>query len=606
MLKLRPYQKDIIEQTVKAKGSVLIEAPTGAGKSVIASQIALNEIEKGGTVLIVAPKITLLEQLAETFQNLNPQIIHGGKKYDREHNVFVSTLQTAHRKKLGFEPSMIIIDEVHYGFSGKMIEQLLKDFKGKLVGLSATPYDKKGKPLQGFKTHINKYDLNYMISNGYLVPLISYQPIKVDLHDIRTTAGDYNQSDLDAKFNNIESVMQVVDSTKEMILSRNQGLVFCITIKHSEVMANAFNDAGISAKAIHSNMSKYEQQKVMNDFKNGNLKLLTNPDMLTTGFDYPSADFVILARATKSQNLYKQMVGRVLRLAPDKDNAVLLDCAGVITDLGLPTAPITPSKEKITDAMKSRCADCGSNRVYRTIKNNQAIKVCAECGYSEVIESEQGYECCQCGLIHGNDASFYVDKAKLYLKCSDCGASTLVSSATTHDELKAIFDENIVEAIKSRVTAQYITYLIDTHGSKFPFQNYVIEHIGLLHNYIDTHPHTLYNFNPTMIQDDGWSILRTPHKTFDIEEAKQKFFSIKGSGYIDAVNILNAILKAEHKRIISDEVVQKVKQQIEHSRIDGIEAMTIKRLKNLYSNRKDCNSIKNFVPYIERQRGSSP
>jgi len=337
---LRPYQSDIINRSNEAKSSVLIEAPTGAGKSVMASHIARYEIDQGGTVLIVAPKTTLLEQLADTFKDLSPQIIHGAKDYDNSHSVFVSTLQTAHKRDLGFTPTMILIDEVHYGFSGKMIEQLLKDLTGKLIGLSATPYDKQGRPLQGFSLHINDYDLRYMIDKGYLVPPISYAPVKVDLSNIRTTAGDYNQQDLDAKFNNIESVMQVVDATKAMIQERKQALVFCITIKHAEAMADAYNDAGVTARAIHSQLSKDEQSEIMQGFKCGDIKLLSNPDMLTTGFDHPPTDTVILARATKSQNLYKQMVGRALRLSDNKRDAVLLDCAGVINDLGLPTEPI--------------------------------------------------------------------------------------------------------------------------------------------------------------------------------------------------------------------------------------------------------------------------
>lgn len=494
-----------------------------------------------------------------------------------------------------------MIDEVHYGFSGKMIEQLLQDFKGKVVGLSATPYDKQGKPLQGFDAHINKYDLNYMISNGYLVPLVSYQPIKIDLKDIRTTAGDYNQKDLDVKFNNIESVMQVVDSTKEMILQRNQGLVFCITIKHSEVMANAFNDAGINAKAIHSNMSKEEQQKVMSEFKSGKLKLLTNPDMLTTGFDYPSADFVLLARATKSQNLYKQMVGRVLRLAQNKDNAVLLDCAGVITDLGLPTAPIKPKKEKVSDSIKSSCFECGSNRVYNAMKSNKAFKICAECGHSEEVESEQGYECCKCGLIHGNDAEFIANDAKLYLKCKSCSELTLISEATTHDELQAIFDKHIVEAVKSRVTAQYVTWLIDNHGSNFPFYDEVIQQIKAVQNYIDNYPHMLYNFNSKMIKSDGWSILQAkPMQYVDTNQLKEQFFNTKD--FKSAATLLSQILQTEHKEPLREWVVTKTLQQLKECGISGIEAMTTKRLKNLYSNKKECNTIDTFIPYIEKQR----
>lgn len=136
-LLLRPYQYSIAKTVQNSQGSVLVEAPTGAGKSVIACEIAKNEIEKGGIVLIVAPKIILLEQLQKTFNNLKPQTIHGPKDYDATHSIFISTLQTAHKRELGFEPTMIMIDEVHFGFSGKMIKMLLDDFTGRLIGLSA-------------------------------------------------------------------------------------------------------------------------------------------------------------------------------------------------------------------------------------------------------------------------------------------------------------------------------------------------------------------------------------------------------------------------------------------------------------------------------------
>ena len=603
---LRPYQSDIVERATKAKGSVLIELATGGGKSVIAKDIIKHETEQGGKALIVAPKITLLEQLANTFDELHPQIIHGVKDYDSSHNVFVSTLQTAHKRKLGFTPTMIVIDEVHFGFTGKMIKQLLDSFTGKVVGLSATPYDKQGKVLQGFDTHINDYSLDYMIANNYLVPMISYQPVKVDLKGIRTTAGDYNQSDLDLKFNNIESVMQVVDATKQKIIERNQTLVFCITIKHSEAMAKAYNDAGISAMAIHSQLNKEEQQKALQAFKSGAIKVLTNADMLTTGFDYPPTDTIVLARATKSQNLYKQMVGRVLRLAPNKHNAVLLDCAGVISNLGLPTAPIRPKHEyEAIEAGKDTCVKCESTRVYRKVTNDKAYKVCAECGHSEEIESQTGYECAECGKVHGNDARFTANKGVLYLAC-DCGHYTVVSEATTHDELQAIFDKRLIETLQRRVSAEYCTWLINNHGTTFIFRDEVKRQIMALQGFITHSPErvTGMDIESNIVPTDKWRLIPEQYETRylpeDIKSLENQFYN--AHSFVDTVSILSNILESDSKPPIKEWVIEKTLQQITHSDIDGIERMVTKRLKNMYSNGKDCNSIDTFIPYIERQR----
>ncbi|WP_415406826.1 DEAD/DEAH box helicase [Sulfurovum sp. CS9] len=609
---LRPYQTDIVERATKAKGSVLVELATGGGKSVIAKEIIKRETDQGGIALIVAPKINLLEQLAGTFTQLQPQIIHGAKDYNKQHNVFVSTLQTAYKRKLGFKPTMILIDETHYGFSGKMIKQLLDSFKGKVVGLSATPYDKQGKTLEGFKTHLNDYSLEYMITNGYLVPMISYQPVKVNLKGIRTTAGDYNMQDLDQKFNTIESVMQVVDATKEKIQQRKQALVFCITIKHSEAMAKAYNDAGVKAMAIHSQLTKEQQAEAMEAFKSGDVKVLTNADMLTTGFDHPPTDTIVLARATKSQNLYKQMVGRVLRLAPNKHDGVLLDCAEVISNLGLPTAPIRPKQEnEAIEAKQSVCSECASTRIYRSIKKDTAYKVCAECGHHEEIESQTGYECEECGKIHGNDASFTADHGKLYLVC-ECGHETIVSEATTHDELQAIFDNRLIETLQRRITATYCTWLINNHGTTFIFRDEVKRQIAALNALIEQQPEQVTGLKMDTVQVyDGWRLISReyeanylPTDTQPLQQntqaLKQRFYNTHS--FDTAVTALDMLLEAESKEPLKEWVVDKTRQQINDSFVKGMEAMTVKRLKNLYSNNKDCNSVDAFIPYIEQQR----
>ena len=137
---------------------------------------------------------------------------------------------------------------------------------------------------------------------------------------------------------------------------------------------------------VHSKMSKEAIKMVFEDYRAGKLDVLVNVDMATTGMDVPTIDTLVLARATKSQNLYRQMCGRALRLAPNKDNAVLLDCCSVITNLGLPTAPIKPKKEyEEIEAKKPVCSECASKRVYRKIKDNKTYKVCAECGHREEI-----------------------------------------------------------------------------------------------------------------------------------------------------------------------------------------------------------------------------
>ncbi len=490
----RPYQQDIIQRTSKADGSMLIELPTGGGKTYIAKEIAQNEINKGGKVLFVAPRTVLITQTVETFIEFDPQIIHGKQKYDSNHNVFVSTLQTAHKRKLGFDPTMVIVDESHIGHDGKMMKSLLGDFTGRVVALSATPYDKRGRPLQGFNNHIKDYDTSYMITHGYLVQPICYRPVRVDLKHIKVTAGDYNQEALDTKFNNIESVMQIVDATKQTVSARNHCITFCITIKHAQLMAEAFTDSGITAAAYHSELSRSDKISIMEDFKSGKVKMLTNPASLAEGFDFPTLDTLVIARPTKSQNRARQMVGRALRTAPNKTEAVVLDCSNMIDNTGLPTSPITPREDRDTPDSIPICKECDSMRVFRKVVDNTAYRVCAECGHEEELEGQEGYLCESCDKVHTKDSTFIVENEKLYLFC-ECGHSTVISEATSHDDLEAIFDHKLVERWKRTLVSKYLDYVVKLHGSAILFTPEIKAQIDSLNSYIDINPHLAHTMN---------------------------------------------------------------------------------------------------------------
>ena len=319
-----------------------------------------------------------------------------------------------------------------------------------------------------------------------------------------------------------------------------------------------------------------------------------------------------------------------MRLAPNKYNAVLLDCAGVISDLGLPTAPIRPKQEyEAIEVSKSTCSVCESERVYRTIKEDTAYKVCAECGHREEIESQTGYECEECGKIHGNDANFTADHGKLYLVCHDCWHKTIVSEATAHDELKVIFDKRLVETLKRRITATYCTALINKYGVQFIYDDEVKRQIQAINILIEQHPEDTVSGTLERITDrmstsaDSWRLLAKHYEDEllpkqqdgsmiedvemtsscmvpDTKGLKEKFYSSRG--FTEAVKTLNALLEANGKAPLKDWVVDKTVQQIKDSNIQGAERMTVKRLNNLYSNGKDCNSIDTFIPYIEEQR----
>ena len=273
-----PYQQDIIDKTIEFKGNTLIQLPTGGGKTLISYSIAIELCNKyNNQILFIAPKINLMEQTLNTFKNSKPQKIHKNTPYDKNHPILISTIQTASRRDLN--PDVIIIDEIHYGFDGKMIENLIKDKPNiRIIGLSATPYDRNGRLLQGFDLVINKYDMKYMIENEYLVPLESYVLVRQNLKNVKLTAGDYNLSQLSKVVSNNNTILEIIRTSKEFIEKSKKTIVFAVDINHCELLTEAFKNEGFNAKSLHSNNDRDEFETIEN-LKKGYSKVLVSGGM---------------------------------------------------------------------------------------------------------------------------------------------------------------------------------------------------------------------------------------------------------------------------------------------------------------------------------------
>lgn len=258
---LREYQEDIINQTINSDLHTLIQVPTGGGKTVISRYIAYQlSFFQNQRILFVAPKIILMEQTLKEFKKIDPQVVHKTKKYNPKHSVLVSTIQTASRRD-DIYPDVIIVDEVHYGYEGTMLKRLReKHPKARIIGLSATPYDSKGVLLEGFDLILDKYDMKYMINNGYLVNLKSYiltkKELISDLEKIKITRGDYDIAELHDVMCKNNTISEIVETTKEYIEKSKKTIVFAVDINHAELLTKAYNEKGFTACALHSKTKK--------------------------------------------------------------------------------------------------------------------------------------------------------------------------------------------------------------------------------------------------------------------------------------------------------------------------------------------------------------
>ncbi len=434
--KPRDYQKDIISQAVNSKESTLIQIPTGGGKTFIAYEIATDLIAKfDQQVLFVAPRENLVYQTAEEFKFARPHIVHSSNKKDKDiktydsntYPLLISTLQTAYRRE-NINPDVIIIDETHFGFDGKMINKLIESNKhSRIIGLSATPYDKYGRQLQGFDLVLDKYDMRYMIENKYLVPLKSYKRQKIKgLEKIKITQGDYDIGELEQVVCNNHTIMEIAETTKDKIAESEKTIVFAVTIKHADLLAEAYKNAGFTARSLHSK-SQESDAETIDHFKKGNIKVLVSVSKLTTGFDVPSADCAVIARPTKSQNLYKQMVGRILRLSPEthKTHAILLDCGNVIDTLGDPLAPIKLIQPKESNNTL-KCNQCQSENLKLKKIDDKSFWECQECGHLKKIK-EGAYKCSYCNHYSDKNSKFTFTETKILLDCNFCNSRTVIS-----------------------------------------------------------------------------------------------------------------------------------------------------------------------------------
>ncbi len=452
---LRPYQQDIVDKTLNTTKSTLIQIPTGGGKTLISKEIAIKLINDfGKQVLFVAPKIVLMQQTAEVFKNLKPHILHGTSKFDKNHHTLISTIQTASRRDIN--PDVIIIDEIHYGYDGVMIEKLIKDKPNlRIIGLSATPYDINGYLLKGFDVVLNQYDMKYMIQNGYLVPIRSFVLVSPDLSNVKILAGDYETNELSKAMSKNKIILEIVKTSKPFIENSNKVIVFAVDINHAELLKIAFCEEGFVAAALHSNLSKEQVDLEIDRFKKGYTKILVSVLMLTTGFDVPETDVAIIARPTKSQNLYKQMVGRIARLSKDKKYGVLLDCGNVIQNLGKPLDPIIEKDELDKKTQKLLCKKCDSEHIKLKKAKDHLYWECQDCGDIKELEKKNQYKCENCKKEYGFEGDFELVNNKLYLNCA-CGYETLISEFKGNEKfIEVESDSNIEEEFKKFI----VTYI---------------------------------------------------------------------------------------------------------------------------------------------------
>ena len=343
MSDLRDYQVKIVsaisrEIFVNGNKKILVYSSTGSGKTVIAKHIIQKLIGKGSRILFTVPRRKLAIQTLEKFGFGN--LIMGAETKSNGSLCTIATIQSMLSMKIAEPFDYIIIDEAHFGNDSEYLNYILKTYsKSIIIALSATPLDENGYLISGYDALVNVVNELDLIRDGWLCDVEVYTSVlQPELQQVQITNGDYNQE----QANKLMTEQKILTNTVqewERLGKHLKTLVFACNIDHAEKLAAELKTR-YKVGCVHSKMSETEIETMYRLFNRDEIRVLINVDMATFGFDEPSIECLLFARPVKSLRLYKQMVGRGLRIFSGKRKCLIIDCADVIRDNGYPTEPI--------------------------------------------------------------------------------------------------------------------------------------------------------------------------------------------------------------------------------------------------------------------------
>lgn len=355
---LRPYQsknKNRIYESWKEHNAVMLQMPTGTGKTRLFVSLLRDihryaaEIKTQIRVLILVHRIELIDQISYELgvrYGLAHGIIHS---QDRERPMFpfqIASVQTLNRRLDRWSErtfDFIIVDEAHHVLA-ESYKKIINTYpNAKVLGVTATPYRLSGAGFRPeFDVLIESESIREFIKQGYLsdyeyYSIAPFSQMQHQIDDITKvdSSGDYANSELMEICDKNKIRAQVVDTYLKYAKGK-KGIVYTINKLHNKHLCESFCESGVSAVAIDSDTSAEERERLIQQFKRGEIDVLCNVDIFSEGFDCPDIEFVQLARPTKSLSLYLQQVGRGLRIFEGKEKTIFLDNVGLYNRFGVP------------------------------------------------------------------------------------------------------------------------------------------------------------------------------------------------------------------------------------------------------------------------------
>lgn len=326
-MQLRDYQEKSVTDVavmLTRKRKVIFQLATGGGKTITFSAITKRYIDKGGIVLILVHRKELMVQTVRTLfkaYGISAQMIRAGMKFVPPSNVYVGMVESTIRR-IPARIGLVIIDEAHNLSFAKIHEHFPTQM---IIGFTATPLTaSKSKPLKNYyEDIICGIDIPDLIEQGSLCQNVTYAPKEaVDAASLKIKNGEYDDKFMGMEFSKAKHIQNTVEAYQKHAAG-TKALIFNCNIAHSDLVTQAFQEAGINCRSLDSTMDNRDE--IVKWYHDTSDAVLCNVAILTTGFDAPDTETIIMNRATLSMPLWLQCCGRGSRPTPSKKTFTIID-----------------------------------------------------------------------------------------------------------------------------------------------------------------------------------------------------------------------------------------------------------------------------------------
>ena len=407
MIVPRAYQHEAVDSLYtyfsNNKGNPLIAMPTATGKSIVIAMF-LESIFKSW----VSQKVLVLTHVKELIQQNYAKLLDfwptapaginsaGLRQRDIHRPIIFAGIASVSKNAAAFgHVDLVIVDEAH--LISPNDETMYQRFIGmlmvanpnlKVIGLTATPWRLgHGSIIEGGIFTDLCFDLttvsafNRLIAEGYIAPLVPKRTsTQFDLDGVHVRGGDYIPAELQVAVDKEAVTLSAIQESIYLGADRKCWLVFCSGIEHAEHTSDIMNHMGVPNLTVHSRMAVQQRDAAIAALRQGTIRAVVNNNVLTTGFDHPAIDMIVMLRPTESTVLWVQMLGRGTRPWVNKKDCLVLDFAGNTRRLGPINDPVIPRK-KGSGKGEAPVKECPQCHTY----NHASVRECSECGHEFAI-----------------------------------------------------------------------------------------------------------------------------------------------------------------------------------------------------------------------------